>query len=161
MGTFFLLGFAAVVVLLLARLTLARFVLVVFDFAGFTNDWAVNFRFGAVRAFLVAFFAASLICFAAFLSAFLAFFSTRFACFAAFLSAFLAFFSARFACFAAFFSALLAFFSARFASFKAFFSAFLAFFSAISFAFIFFTISIPIESLENAPYNRSAHEIVR
>ncbi|OFZ90714.1 MAG: hypothetical protein A2V78_02910 [Betaproteobacteria bacterium RBG_16_64_18] len=70
MGIFFLLGFAAV-----------------FVFAGFANDLALDFGFGAVRAFLLA-------CFAAFVSAFLAFFSARFASFAAFFSAFLAFFSA-------------------------------------------------------------------
>ena len=83
-----------------------------------------------------------------------------FAFFAAFLACFAPFFSARFAFFVAFFSAFLAFFSARFVSFSAFLSAFFAIFSAVSFAFVFFTMAIPMESLGNDAHNRSANEPV-
>jgi hypothetical protein len=86
-------------------------------------------------------------------------FDFRFGAFCGFFVAiFAAFFAAFLVCFAAFFSAFLAFFSARFASFAAFFSAFLASFSAISFALVFFAISISIESLENHTYSMSGQE---
>ena len=59
----------------------------------------------------------------------------------------------------AFLAAFLACFSACFAFFLPFFSAFLAIFSAASLAFAFFTMTIPIESLENDAHNRSAEEL--
>jgi hypothetical protein len=128
-------GFVTVAVPLTACLAFAGFALVLFDLVGFFNGLAPDFRFGALCTFLVAFFAVSFACCAAF-------------------------FAARFASFAIFFSSFLAFFSARFSSFAAFFSAFLAFLSAISAAFVFFAISASVESIEDDAQNRSMQEPV-